>query len=42
MVSGTTEASSGFYWSTIQALLNGQEKFLIEDVAWMLTVLTGG
>lgn len=29
----------GFYRNTAEALLYGQEKFLMEDVAWMLTVL---
>lgn len=28
----------GFYRNTTEALVNGQEKFLMEDVAYMLTV----
>lgn len=28
----------GFYRKTAETLVNGQEKFLMEDVAWMLTV----
>ena len=35
---GPGEASSGFYWDTTEAPLNGQEKLATEDAAWVLTV----